>query len=119
MPSPSTARVHAMLEPARARLLARDPAILRAQVAVTEIPAPTGDEARRGRWIAERFERLGLGDVHADAAGNVIGWRRGESDDAPVIVCAHLDTVFPGDIPLTVQRDGRRLVGPGIGDNGR
>ena len=119
MPSPSTTRIHEELEPARARLLARDDVILSAQVAVTEIPAPTGDEGRRGRWIAQRFARLGLRDVHCDAAGNVIGWRGGESSVAPVVVCAHLDTVFPVDIALRVRRDGRRFVGPGIGDNGR
>ena len=119
MPSSSAARIHSTLEPARARLLARDAAILAAQVTVTEIPAPTGAEERRGRWIARRFSSLGLRDVHADAAGNVIGWRGDESDAAPVVVCAHLDTVFPVDTALRVHHDGRRLVGPGIGDNGR
>jgi acetylornithine deacetylase/succinyl-diaminopimelate desuccinylase-like protein len=119
MPSPSTATIHAALEPARARLLARDDAILCTQVAVTEIPAPTGDEGQRGEWIARRFTSLGLSGVRADAAGNIIGWRGTDRSLAPVVVCAHLDTVFPGDTALRVQRDGKRLVGPGIGDNGR
>lgn len=86
---------------------------------VSEIAAPTGDESRRGEWIARRFAALGLRDVHRDAAGNVVGWRGQESDIAPVVVCAHLDTVFPSDTALRVRADGPRLIGPGIGDNGR
>jgi acetylornithine deacetylase/succinyl-diaminopimelate desuccinylase-like protein len=119
MPSVPAASIHASLEPSRARLLAYDDAIISAQVAVTEIPAPTGEEGQRGRWIAQRFVQLGLSDVHSDAAGNVIGWRAGARPTAPVTVCAHLDTVFPVDTSLRVRRDGSRLIGPGIGDNGR
>jgi acetylornithine deacetylase/succinyl-diaminopimelate desuccinylase-like protein len=119
MTSPSTAGMHAALGPARARLAARDGDILRAQVAISEIPAPTGDEGPRGAWIARRFRELGLRRVHSDAAGNVIGWRGVPESEPPVVVCAHLDTVFPGGTALRVRQDGRRLVGPGIGDNGR
>jgi acetylornithine deacetylase/succinyl-diaminopimelate desuccinylase-like protein len=36
-----------------------------------------------------------------------------------VVVCAHLDTVFPRETNLSVRREGPRLVGPGINDNGR
>jgi len=43
----------------------------------------------------------------------------GLEDLAPVIVCAHLDTVFARDVQLTFRRDGDRVTGPGIGDNGR
>lgn len=116
------ARVHAALARARARLVARDAETVRDQVTLAEIPAPTGEEAERGEWVARRFRALGLADVRVDAAGNVIGRRRGQdtSDRAPrVAVCAHLDTVFPRDTPLRVRQEGRRLLGPGIGDNGR
>jgi acetylornithine deacetylase/succinyl-diaminopimelate desuccinylase-like protein len=34
-------------------------------------------------------------------------------------VCAHLDTVFARDVQLTFRHDGNRVIGPGIGDNGR
>ena len=88
-------------------------------MAVSEIAAPTGDESLRAAWIERRFTALGLRDVHRDAAGNVVGWRGPTSDIAPVVVCAHLDTVFPRDTALRVRADGPRLVGPGIGDNGR
>ena len=119
MPSTAVERLHAALTPSRARLRARDAEIVRAQVEISEIAAPTGEESTRGDWIAERFKRLGLRDVHRDAAGNVMGSRGEESDLAPVVVCAHLDTVFPGDMALRVRSEGSRLIGPGIGDNGR
>jgi acetylornithine deacetylase/succinyl-diaminopimelate desuccinylase-like protein len=58
-----------------------------------------------------------------DQTGNVVGRRDGDgaagSREAPVVVLAHLDTVFPRDVALRVRHEGRRLVGPGIGDNGR
>ncbi|HVX41203.1 MAG TPA: M20/M25/M40 family metallo-hydrolase [Gemmatimonadaceae bacterium] len=108
-----------MLAPARARLAARDDAILRSQIAVAQIAAPTGEEQERGGWISRRFHDLGLYDVHTDAAGNVIGRRAGADDLPPVVICAHLDTVFPRETDLSIRRDGERLVGPGINDNGR
>src|SRR5687768_17535639 len=86
MASNPTARIHAALAPARARLGARDAAILRSQVAVSEIAAPTGSEGLRGAWVASRFSGLGLADVHQDAAGNVIGWRGVAAGVAPVVV---------------------------------
>ncbi|HET9013039.1 MAG TPA: M20/M25/M40 family metallo-hydrolase, partial [Gemmatimonadaceae bacterium] len=122
-PYPSrTARLHAALADARAGLASRDEAIVRTQVTVSQIAAPTGDERRRGAWVAERLAALGLEQVRMDDAGNVIGRRPGAphcDPDAPVVLCAHLDTVFPAGTPLDVRCDGSRLVGPGIGDNGR
>ncbi|HEX5436044.1 MAG TPA: M20/M25/M40 family metallo-hydrolase [Gemmatimonadaceae bacterium] len=104
---------------ARERLELDDEAIVRSQIAVSEIAAPTGEEKERGAWIAQRFRALGLQDVRVDAVGNVIGRRAGAQAGAPVVICAHLDTVFPRATPVTVQRSGNRLTGPGIGDNGR
>ena len=114
-----TARTHRALTPAHARIAARDGATIRTQLAVSQIPAPTGDERERGEWVATRMAALGLSDVRIDAAGNVIATRPGRDDARPVLVCAHLDTVFGRDVTLTFRRDGARLTGPGIGDNGR
>ncbi|GAC1651242.1 MAG: M20/M25/M40 family metallo-hydrolase [Gemmatimonadaceae bacterium] len=108
-----------MLRGVRDNLARADAAVLAAQVAVSEIPAPTGDEGGRATWIAARFAAMGLVNVHSDAAGNVVGRREGVTDAEPVVVCAHLDTVFPRTTKLQVRRVGGRLVGPGIGDNGR
>ncbi len=120
------ADAHRALAPARARLAARDAEVLGAQAAVTEIPAPTGEEGERAAWVAARFAELGLADVRLDAVGNVVARRPGAGDPAepPVAVCAHLDTVFPRAVPVAVRREraadgAARLVAPGIGDNGR
>src|ERR1043165_7396167 len=115
-----TVSTHRSLTPAHARLAAHDDAIVRTQIAVAQIAAPTGEEQERGAWIARRFRDCGLNDIHTDAAGNVIGRRDGPSAALPpVVICAHLDTVFPRETDLSIRRDGERLVGPGINDNGR
>jgi tripeptide aminopeptidase len=102
----------------RGGLAALDNEILRAQIAIAQIPAPTGAEDARGQWIALRLDEAGLA-THIDGANNVIARAPDAGGEAPVVVCAHLDTVFPPETSLAVQRDGRRLVGPGICDNGR
>jgi acetylornithine deacetylase/succinyl-diaminopimelate desuccinylase-like protein len=104
---------------ARATIAMRDAELIDSQIAISEIAAPTGEEQERGEWVAARFRELGLSGVHADEAGNVIGTREGAASEPPVVICAHLDTVFPRAVGLRVQRDGLRLLGPGIGDNGR
>lgn len=107
------------LDRARERIVARRAHVLREQVELTEIAAPTGEEARRGVAVAKRFDALGLRGIGTDAEGNVTAVLPGSGDGSPVVVCAHLDTVFPAGQEVRVHRDGERLVGPGIGDNGR
>ena len=119
MPDSRTVRTHRALAGAYARIAARDSATLRTQVAVSQIPAPTGDEGERAGWFAAHLRTLGLSDACIDAAGNVVATRPGVDRAAPILVCAHLDTVFARQVPLTFRRDGGRVVGPGIGDNGR
>ncbi|MEX2153153.1 MAG: M20/M25/M40 family metallo-hydrolase [Gemmatimonadaceae bacterium] len=102
----------------RRLLAALDGEILRAQIEVSQIAAPTGAERQRARWVAERFGAEGL-SARTDDEGNVIARAPGAYSDAPVVVCAHLDTVFPAETKLSIRRDGRRIVGPGICDNGR
>src|SRR5206468_3091526 len=114
-----TTHIHRALAASRARLAAHDDAIIRSQITVAQIGAPTGEETERGAWVARRFRDCGLLDIHTDRAGNVIGRRAGDPDLQPVAICAHLDTVFPRGTDLSVRRDGERLVGPGINDNGR
>ena len=117
--SADTAQMHRSLAPAHARLAAHDDAIIRTQIAVAQIAAPTGEEQERAGWVARRFHDYGLAEVQHDDAGNVIGRRAGSAELPPVVVCAHLDTVFPRETNLAVRRDGERLIGPGINDNGR
>lgn len=115
----TTTDLFARLAPARARLAAADDRVLDEQVALSEIPAPTGAERARGEAVAGRFRSLGLHDVRVDDVGNVTGGRGGTDDGQPVLVCAHLDTVFPEGTPVGVVRHGSQLVGPGIVDNSR
>lgn len=108
------------LAAARDRIIARDSATLAAQVELTAIAAPTGAEQERAAWMERRFVALGLSGVRIDESGNVIGRRNGRAGDTgAVVVCAHLDTVFPASTDLRVRREGARLHAPGIGDNGR
>lgn len=111
-------RVFDQLLPARRRLGARDAAIVATQIELAEIPAPTGAESERARWMQSRLSALGL-EVLIDAAGNVIGRQPGKTKASPVVMCAHLDTVFDTETPLLVERGRDRLTGPGIGDNAR
>jgi tripeptide aminopeptidase len=89
------------------------------QLEVTAIPAPPWGESARCEWLKTRFAKLGLTDVDQDELGNVFGVRRGTRADAPFIaLSAHLDTVFPAGTEITVRREGDKLYGPGISDNG-
>lgn len=123
MPDRSSAALasdtHRLLAPSHARLALGDASLVESQIAIAQIAAPTGDESERGAWVARRFASLGLSAIDTDGAGNVIGRRPGTRSLPPVVVCAHLDTVFPRGTDLSVRRDGPRLVGPGINDNGR
>jgi tripeptide aminopeptidase len=86
-------------------------------IGIQQVPAPTGEEHERARYIAEHFREIGLEDVEVDDAPNVYGRVAGADADRALMVSAHLDTVFPRETDLTVRRDGVRLHGPGIGDN--
>lgn len=117
-PVTATRRVFELLAAQRAELVRRDDAILADQIAIAEIPAPTGDERRRGAYVASRLAARGR-TVVTDEAGNIVAMQPGTASEAPVVVCAHLDTVFPAPTPLAVRRQQRRLIGPGISDNAR
>jgi tripeptide aminopeptidase len=86
-------------------------------VAIQQIPAPTFSERLRARFVYERFRKEGLPDLSLDRTGNVYARLPGSGSDPPLVVSAHLDTVFPADTELTVMRSGDTISGPGIGDN--
>jgi acetylornithine deacetylase/succinyl-diaminopimelate desuccinylase-like protein len=67
--------------------------------------------------VKELFVGEGL-TIHTDKIGNVIGELRGSNEREIVLITAHLDTVFPSGTTIEVQREGERLVAPGISDNG-
>src|SRR6266853_1395888 len=112
---------HERIRAARHHIERTDEVTLARQAALSAIPAPTGAEDRRAARLAELFREIGLTDVAVDHAGNVHGWMRtnGDRSSAPVVLAAHLDTVFGADVDVAVERRGQRLEGPGISDNAR
>ncbi len=109
---------HPALVRARELLRAADGDLVALQAGLSAIPAPTGAEARRAAFVAERLREAGLDDVRLDGAGNVVA--RARPCEAPaVVIAAHLDTVFGPEVDVSVRSAGARLVGPGISDNAR
>jgi len=88
-------------------------------VALTQIAAPSFQEGNRAAAWRDMARGHGLHELETDAEGNVMGLRRGVGNGPLICIAAHLDTVFPPGIDLTVRRDGTRLLAPGIGDDTR
>ena len=122
---------------------------LAAQVAIARVSAPTGGEGARAEWVQRALTQQSHAPVTRDAVGNVIATlpvrrdtvRADSAPIAPVVVMAHLDTVYEqrdkrpqGDrarnkrsdntpvalaSKVKVRRDGARYCAPGIMDNSR
>ncbi len=116
---------HERIRAARHHLERTEEVTLARQAALSAVPAPTGAEGRRAARVAELFREVGLRDVLVDEVGNVHGWFGGDSltvagdGSAPVVLAAHLDTVFGPEVDVAVERRDARLEGPGISDNAR
>jgi acetylornithine deacetylase/succinyl-diaminopimelate desuccinylase-like protein len=93
------------------------------QLEILRIPAPPFGEAARAAWFLQRFEQLGLQNVHLDEAGNALAelsprTSNLEPGTSPVILLsAHLDTVFPAGTPTEPTEVETRILGPGACDN--
>ena len=87
---------------------------VRELVALTEIPAPPFGESARAEAYLGMLRDAGLEEIQQDAIGNVMGLRRGTGAGPLLAVAAHLDTVFPPETDVTVQRSGTRLRAAGI-----
>jgi acetylornithine deacetylase/succinyl-diaminopimelate desuccinylase-like protein len=108
------------IEAIRAAAAAIAPAVVELTAKVAEVPSPTGDEGAKSRLVeglyqAEslRTSRDALGDVVATIPGRLAPSAGGR----PLLVAAHIDTVFPLGTPLDVSRTGDEMAGPGVGDN--
>ena len=86
-------------------------------IAIQQIPAPTFKEKKRGEFVRQLFVKEGLDEISTDDVGNIYGKYPGKGMGAPLVICAHLDTVFPADTDLRIARAPSRITGPGIGDN--
>lgn len=97
----------------RARDLA--PGVLARTVELARIPAPTGSEEDRAAAVRRWWEEDGW-RPHTDAVGNVWGQAAGGTGPG-LLVCAHLDTVFPAAVAHVVSTEPSRLTGPSVGDD--
>ena len=105
------------------QLRLREPATIEEQIRITEIPAPPFMEDERAAYYLEQLRARGLNDAWIDNEGNAIGRRSGVGNSAGnrplLLIGAHLDTVFPPEVDVSVSfRDGRYYA-PGIGDDSR
>lgn len=97
------------------------PAALREQIELARIPAPPFREGERARAIAAKLESMGA-RPEFDDVGNLLAWfpvGSGSTGSPPVIIAAHIDTVFDPETPIEINRIGQRWVGPGTTDNAR
>ncbi|MDH3943286.1 MAG: M20/M25/M40 family metallo-hydrolase [Anaerolineae bacterium] len=84
---------------------------------IQQIPAPTFSEHARAAFILKRFKKEGLKRVALDEVGNVYAQLTGKGAARPVVVSAHIDTIFPPDTNLSITRSAERIHAPGLGDN--
>jgi len=99
-----------MLHALRERILAN-------AVMFGEIPAPTFGEARRVRFLCDRFAENELLNISSDEAGNGTALLPGTRGNRKILLVAHTDTVFASGVDHTVKVGVDRLEGPGIADN--
>jgi tripeptide aminopeptidase len=93
--------------------------VLELAMKIQQIPAPTFNEAARGEFVHALFTSEHLKDVSRDEMGNVYARLACSAGriGPPLIVSAHLDTVFPNDANLQIKVETGKVSGPGIGDN--
>jgi tripeptide aminopeptidase len=86
-------------------------------IQIQQIPAPTFQEQKRAEFVRDLFVAERLDDICIDETGNVFARWAGKGEGKPLIVSAHLDTVFPIETSLRVSRGSDLIHGPGLGDN--
>jgi tripeptide aminopeptidase len=91
--------------------------VINLAVEIQQISSPTFHETQRAEFVRRYFYNLGVEDTFIDDCGNVYTCLKGRGEKPPVVVTAHLDTVFPEGTDLTQTRTIEKISGPGIGDN--
>jgi acetylornithine deacetylase/succinyl-diaminopimelate desuccinylase-like protein len=92
--------------------------VLDLAIQIQQIAAPTFAEGPRGEFVRGLFQNEDLKDVSMDSFGNVYARLPGkQKKNNPLVISAHLDTVFPASVNLQVRREPTKVFGPGIGDN--
>ncbi len=96
--------------------------LLEFTIQIQQVPAPTFEEKKRAEFVRDLFVGEKLQDVSIDSVNNVFARlpatkKVKNESKPPLIVSAHLDTVFPANTNLHATRELDRIYGPGIGDN--
>ena len=86
-------------------------------VLLGEIPSPTFGESDRIRLVVDRFRENGLEEPTIDEFGNASGIIPGSSGESAILVTAHADSVFSGDVRHVLEVGSDHITGPGIADN--
>lgn len=87
-------------------------------VEIASVPAPTGDEGKRSDLLVRLWRNHGLEDVSQDELGNVVGSIGGSDSDRCLLIVANMDYAYPAGSEVAPYRDGSRIVGTGVYDNG-
>ncbi len=86
-------------------------------VMLAQIPAPTGEEENRVRYMLDRFAEARLPENGHDEKGNAVGLLPGETGERTIMLVAHLDTIVPKNVDHNVLVQADRIIGPGVNDN--
>jgi acetylornithine deacetylase/succinyl-diaminopimelate desuccinylase-like protein len=87
-------------------------------LAIQHIPAPTFHERPRAEYIAHLLDQIGLQQISMDSLHNVYARLPGQNSRlSPVMLSAHMDTIFAADTDLTLKREADCISAPGLGDN--
>jgi acetylornithine deacetylase/succinyl-diaminopimelate desuccinylase-like protein len=108
------------MEAVRAAAAAVSADVLALTARVASVPSPTGHEGAKADLLAELFAAEGLAceqDALGDVVARIPGRLAAEAGGAPLLIAAHIDTVFPLGTPLDVAVSDARMAGPGVGDN--
>jgi tripeptide aminopeptidase len=91
--------------------------VIELAIQIQQIPAPTFHEEKRAEFIYKLLLNEKLQDVCMDKIGNILARFPGNKKEKPLIISAHMDTVFPLETNLRVSRAQELIHGPGLGDN--
>lgn len=84
---------------------------------LVQIPAFSNQERQKAETMRNKFEALGLSNVHMDEADNAFGTLPGVGNGPSIMIAAHTDTVFPMATPLTPREENGIWHVPGINDD--
>lgn len=81
------------------------------------IPAPSGFEDERAKYVYDYIKSIGYDNVYIDDAKNVVWKVEGESDEKLSLFLGHTDTVFPDTENLPYYEDDEVIRALGITDD--